>query len=72
MSTCQTVDYTKPRDICHLQEDIQVFTDFYKQENPDCTLKEYLEEEISNIPYYKAIEMRWEDVIDKMLGYLDY
>lgn len=60
----EKVDYTKPRDICHLEEDIQVFTDFYKQENPDCTLKEYLERELGNVEYYESTPLDHSQIIE--------
>lgn len=70
MSTCQTVntvdtvDYTKPRDICHLEEDIEIFTDFYEEEKPDCTLKEYLERELGNVEYYESTPVDYSEIIE--------
>jgi|WetSurMetagenome_2_1015567.scaffolds.fasta_scaffold2565843_1 hypothetical protein len=60
----ERIDYTKPRDFCHIKEDIQIFTQMYEQENPDCTLREYLETELGNVEYYHREDVEFSEVIE--------
>ena len=62
----EVIDYTESRDICHIEEDIQTFTQIYEQENPDCTLQEYLEQEVGAVPYYERKDLEYCDIIKEL------